>query len=256
MQKTSLVLSGGGALGAAHIGAVRAIKSKYEIDYMIGTSAGAIMAAALACGKSPDQVSGYLKDKKLLTLAFDFSLKGSGIIRGKKILDLLEKIYEEKTFEDIDTELRICTTNFNTGKLSIIKSGSISKAVRASVSVPGIFDPMWINNEPLVDGGLVANFPIDPVTKEYKGERIFAIDVCTAFSNKFQENSFKLFSIKNNIERSLKIIFLNQKDYQVSDDRVKIIKPALEKHTAFDILKLKEIEEIGYRDTLKVIENN
>ena len=85
MQKTSLVLSGGAALGAAHIGAVRAIQSKYVIDYIIGTSAGAIMAAAIACGKSPDEVSNYLKDKKLLTLAFDFSFKANFIIKVQNI---------------------------------------------------------------------------------------------------------------------------------------------------------------------------
>ncbi len=253
MQKTSLVLSGGGALGAAHIGAVRAIQTKFEIDYIMGTSAGAIMAAALACGKTPDEISTYLKDKKLLSLAFDFSFKGSGIIRGKKILGMLEKIYEEKTFEDLNLDLRICATNFNTGKLAIIKSGSISKAVRASLAVPGIFEPMWIDGEPLIDGGLVSNFPIYPTTLEYKGDSILAIDACTALSEKYKENAFKLFSIKNTIERTLKIIFLNQKDYQVEDKRLKIIKPALEKYHGFDILKLKKIERIGYEDTLKAL---
>lgn len=110
---------------------------------------------------------------------------------------------------------------------------------------------MWINNEPLIDGGLVSNFPIKPASEEYKGDSIIAIDVCTAVTEKYEEKTFKLLSIKNTIERSLKIIFLNQKDYQVEDKRVKIIKPSLADYTAFDILKLKEIEKIGYEDTLK-----
>lgn len=80
----AFVFSGGGALGAAHVGAMRALEESYVPEFLVGTSAGAIMAAAIASGLSTEKVSTILRDKSLLKLAFDFSLGGSGLIREEK----------------------------------------------------------------------------------------------------------------------------------------------------------------------------
>jgi len=243
-----LVLSGGGALGAAHVGALNYLETKYEPNYLIGTSAGAIVSAAIACGMSSTQISEYLKQKSILKVAFDFSIRGSGIIRGKKILELLKRIYEEKTFEDLpkSIKLRICATNFNSGEKVILKSGCISSAVRASLAIPGLFEPFWINNQPLVDGGLVSNLPLNEAIDEYKGNKIIAIDVCSYLSKSFLSGPIKRASFRQSIERSLKIFFLNQQSNIQKDSRVKIIRPILEGYNSADILRLSKIEKIGF----------
>ncbi len=244
----ALVLSGGGALGAAHIGVVKQLQEKYHFEYLIGTSAGAIISAALACEIVPDDIAEYLKLKSLISLAFDFSIRGSGIIKGQKILDLLRKAFDDRTFEDLpaNIKLRIFATNFNTGEGVVLKRGSIADAVRASLSIPGLFAPHWIDNVPYIDGGIVSNLPLEPVLYEYEGDLIFAVDVCGSNLNKQVFDDRNYISLKKSLERSLRIIFHQQISRLKTDPRVQLITPDLNSFGSADILKLKQIEEIGF----------
>lgn len=247
-QNVALVLSGGGALGAAHIGVVRQLQENYAFDYLIGTSAGSIISAALACQVATDEITEYLNLKSLIKLAFDFSLNGSGIIRGQKILDLLRKAYDDRSFEDLppQTRLRVFATNFDTGGGVVFKSGNIADAVRASLAIPGLFAPHWINGVPYVDGGLVANLPIEPAMLEYTGDTIFAVDVCGSNLSRQIFTEKKHVSLKKSLERSLRIIFHQQIACLKLDPRVKLITPDLNSFGSADILKLKQIEETGF----------
>ena len=249
----ALVLSGGGALGAAHVGVMKALETTYYPEYLIGTSAGAIIAAALACEMSPQEISDFLTQKSLLKVAFDFSIKGNGIIKGAKILDLLKKVYQEKNFEDLPSNrrLRVVATDFNSGDSVILNTGSIAEAVRASLAVPGLFEPFWLLDKPLVDGGLSANLPLEQAIHEYQGQKIFAVDVCTSMSKTFPPIIGKRATLRNSIERTIRIMFLRQQAHIPKDSRVTLIRPQLEKYHSADILHLKQIEEIGYQSVEK-----
>jgi len=244
-MKTALVLSGGGALGLAHVGVLKSLEERgCSFDYFAGTSAGAIIASCIACGLSSDHIFTNLCDKSLFRLAFDFSFRGGGILRGSKVLTLLRDVYEDRSFSDLPNgvKLRVYATNFETGEQVVLNSGSIAEAVRASLSVPGIFEPYWLNGVPLVDGGLVSNLPLREVLDEYEGEKIIAVDVCTSISSKLKTN----LSIRKSIERSMKIMFKAQQSVLKNDPRLTLIRPELENYSSTDILNFKEMFQIGY----------
>jgi len=250
--KAALVLSGGGSLGVAHVGALKVLEKKYDFEYYSGVSAGAIVAAAHSIGKSAEEISEIILNQNFLSLAFDFSHSNFGILRGEKIKKLLDETFKEQTFEDLEKfgkTLRIYATNFQNGERIEISSGKISDAVMASLSVPILFEPHQYNGIWLVDGGLTGNFPMQETMQKYEGEKIIGIDVATAISNDkdFSHHTIfgKVSGMQSVLERTFRIFFKTQNNYDASDKRLKIYTPKLEKFKTIDITKLKEIETAG-----------
>lgn len=254
MVKSALVLSGGGGLGLAHIGALKILEKNYTFEYYAGVSAGAIVAAAHAIGYSADKISTIIHDQNFFALSFDFSGSNFGVLRGKKVFELLEKVFEKKTFEDIKKEgkiLKIYATNFQTGERVEISSGKISDAVRASLSVPVLFEPVQKDGKWLVDGGLSGNFPISETMQNYSGEKIIGIDVATSLNSAvdFSEKTFfgKATGIQNTLERTFRILFKNQQHFNPNDPRLEIFTPDLSTFKTIDLTKLRAIESAGQK---------
>jgi len=161
--RLGLTLSGGAARGYAHIGVLRAFEEAgIEIDYISGSSMGALVGLFHAAGKTPDEmieIAQTIKKRKL---------KAIGPIHfGKTGLDYVEKILkkniEQKTFEDLKKPLFVCVTNFQSGEFEIIDKGEILPAVLASAAIPVIFKQQIINEVPYIDGGVVNNLPVEPL---------------------------------------------------------------------------------------------
>ncbi|MBI5414358.1 patatin-like phospholipase family protein [Candidatus Peregrinibacteria bacterium] len=250
MKKSALVLSGGASLGAAHIGALQVLEKKYTFDFLAGVSAGAIVAAAFACGKTAEQIAKELYKQSFFHLGLDFTRSSFGILQGTKILEVLNKFFENKNFEDLHPhkKLMIGTTDFQTGERVIITSGNIAEAVRASISLPVIFEPFLHQGRWLIDGGVAQNFPLDLAIEHYEGDHIIGIDVATCFSRDFDFTEKRIFRKLSHIhlilERTLRIFFKNQEKFPI-DERVKIIRPSLQDFHGLDVLRLKEIENAG-----------
>jgi NTE family protein len=252
MNKAALVLSGGGALGVAHMGALRELEKNYQFDYYAGISAGAIVAGLAACGmKAERMIEIILEELKLFSLAFDFSSNNYGIIRAKKIKKLLDNLFEERRFEDLDHPLVIAATDFTTGKRVLIKKGRIADAVRASLSVPVLFDPYYHPELKswLVDGGLTGNLPLKEAQEEYSGLKIIAINLVKIdqgidFASS-KEYFRKLKNLRKTLERTIKIMLLNQLQNLEIDSRTELITPELQNYTTLDIFKFEEIIEVG-----------
>jgi len=233
MKKAALVLSGGGSLGIAHIGAIEVLSQEYEFDYICGVSAGAIIGAGVAVGKSADEIWRIFNDSNLLDMALDLSPRNHGLMKGRKILKFLDEVYEGKTFADLDVPLFIGATDFETGDRVIISEGKISQAVRASLGIPLVFEPY---DHPelelkLVDGFLSQNFPLDLAIKNYKGEHILGVDVSTVppLPKNFGKARFfgrnkMMFRV---MQRQLRIMYKNQQVHFPDDSRVKIYTPNL-----------------------------
>lgn len=251
MKKSALVLSGGGGLGVAHIGALSVLEKKFEFDFLIGTSAGAIVSAAVACGVSAEKISEILHRQNFFALAFDFSPSSFGFLRGKKVLELLREVFDERTFQDLPKEkkLIVCATDFQTGELVQITSGDIANAVRSSLSVPILFEPFFHEGRWLVDGGLSNNFPLDIATEDYLGDMILGVDVSTDLSKEIRCDEKKLFGkifqFHSMLERTFRIFFKSQQRLLPLDDRVTILRPHLSKYSTLDLGSLKEIEKKG-----------
>lgn len=252
MVKSALVLSGGGGLGLAHIGALKILEKNYTFEYYAGVSAGAIVAAAHAIGYSADEISTIIHDQNFFALSFDFSGSNFGVLRGKKVFELLDKVFEKKTFEDIKKEgkiLKIYATNFQTGERVEISSGRIDFAVMASLSVPLVFEPLFYQEKWLVDGGLSGNFPVEEVLQNYAGKNILGIDVATSLNTESDFSQKKFFGkaegMQKTLERTFRILFKSQQHFDSTDPRLTIFTPDLSSFKTIDLHKLKMIEEAG-----------
>lgn len=160
-KKLGLVLSGGGARGYAHIGILKVLDElKIKPDYIAGTSMGAIIGAAYALGMSASEIEKKAEELKMYKY-LDPTIPKKGLIKGEKILKLFQEIYEDKKFNETKIPLYINAVDINTGKEIIFSEGEIATAVRASISIPGIFNPINVNDYILVDGGLTNNIPIN-----------------------------------------------------------------------------------------------
>jgi NTE family protein len=194
--KIGLVLAGGGALGIAHVGVLEVLEeNRIPIDVVTGTSMGAIVGAAYAAGvpiehmkkvltttdwdatfaESPNRADVVyrlkpgrereifgdakiaIKDGKIVTPA--------GFIQGQNVLPILQSLYEHvptpANFDELPIPFRAVTANLETGKAYVPNSGNLSKIVRASMSVPGAFTPVEIDDKLLVDGGIANNLPVN-----------------------------------------------------------------------------------------------
>lgn len=252
-QKSALVLSGGGALGLAHVGALRLLGQKYEFDYLAGVSAGAIVAAGLACEMSAEEIEIAIDKTNIFALAFDLSKKNTGFITGRNIYATLCDIYGDRTFADLKYPLRIGATNFATGKRVTISEGLIADAVRGSLSVPVLFEPYYHKGlgQYLVDGGLTQNFPLDLALDEYEGDCILGINVTNIQplpgdfdTAKFWGRNADLFK---NLQRTFQILFQSQQASLKLDERVKIIEPDLSDYSSITLSRrtFQRIMDVG-----------
>ena len=177
--KVGVALSGGAAKGLAHIGVLKALEEAgIKIDYIAGSSMGALIGAAYASGIPIDTLEKIAIDTDWKTAAKLFipGLSTSGLVDGKRVKQFLSTLYGDKNIEDLPIPFVATATDISNGKLFIINRGSLLEAVRASISIPIVFTPVKHKNIFLVDGGLVNPVPID-VVREMGADFIIAVHV-------------------------------------------------------------------------------
>jgi NTE family protein len=160
-----LVLGAGGARGLAHIGVLRLLEREgITVDVVAGSSMGALIAAAWASGKSADeleQIAMQVKGKRWFLKLLNPMFPGAGIVRGLSVYHFLESIMDGLTFEDTLIPVKIVACDLHTMEEVIFERGKLIDAIRASISIPGIFRPMKYKGRTLIDGGLASPVPID-----------------------------------------------------------------------------------------------
>jgi len=175
-KKIGLVLGSGSARGFAHIG-VLSVLEKHGIrpDYIAGTSIGAAVGALYATGMSAE----YMKRLTISTEwqdLLDFTIPKTGVIAGNNIEEYLQDLTNNCKFKDLVIPLAVVATDIKNAHKVVFAEGNVAKAVRASISVPGVFSPVEIDSHELVDGGLVDPIPID-VAKNMGADIIIAVDL-------------------------------------------------------------------------------
>lgn len=156
----SLILGGGAARGFAHIWVIKHIEELGIVPWLIvGTSMGALIGAFYACGYTSHQISQIASKVSLIKL-LDFDIK-KGWIKWDKIIHFLEKHIADREFSQLQIPLKIIATNIDTGEKVVFSEWRVIDAIRASISIPWIFTPVISNGAHLVDGGIVANLPIE-----------------------------------------------------------------------------------------------
>jgi len=178
--KVGLALSGGGARGLAHIGVLKVLEREgIPVDFLAGTSMGGIIAASYAAGLSPEfmaaeaQRMGQLRN--LITL-MDRSLPRLGLFEGQKVQEYLAKHLGDITFDELKIPLALMAVDLETGEEVVLRTGRVVDAVRATISLPGVFAPFRLDGRLLVDGGILNNLPAD-VVREMGADVVIAVDV-------------------------------------------------------------------------------
>ncbi|MBR8749758.1 hypothetical protein IX317_001436 [Fusobacterium sp. DD29] len=218
--KIALVLSGGGAKGAAHIGVLRVLeKYKVPVDMVIGTSIGSIIGGMYSIGYTPDEIEKTVlnldffsllnnsKDRKMknieektinelypFTVTIDKNMNLSlpmGFTSGQKIYFQLKEIFARAEsihdFDKFPMRYRAITTNLNTGKEVVLSSGDLALSAFKSMAIPSFVEPVNDKGSYYVDGGVVNNFPIEEAIK-MGADIIIAVDI-SADATKINENS-------------------------------------------------------------------
>ncbi len=162
-DKIGLALSGGGIRGVSHLGVIQALTARgIKFSHISGTSAGAIAAAFFAEGYAPKQILEIIKETKLLKLLRP-AFGSTGLISILHARFLIEKYIPHNSFQKLKTHITISSVDLGQGKLVYFTDGELDMAILASCCLPGIFRPIIINNHMYIDGGILNNFPVEPL---------------------------------------------------------------------------------------------
>jgi len=285
-KNVALVLSSGGARGCAHIGAIKVLdQNGYKITSVAGTSMGALVGGIYATGQllQFEEWIRSLDIKEVLRLT-DFSISKKGLVKGKKVIDKIKQIVPERNIEDLSIPFCAVATDIIEGTEAVFTEGNLYEAIRASISIPTVFQPVKIGNRYFVDGGLTNPIPVNRV-KRHKDDLLVVVNVSSPIpyekksieieklSDKKYSEQIKLIKEKlNNLiptKKTEDIGIFNLTNKSISTMMRKISDLTLEKHKpdlliniskesfgTYDFYKAKEIIEEGESATLSALRSN
>lgn len=187
--KIGIALGSGGAKGLAHIGVLKALqKHNIEIDFIAGSSIGALIGAYYAAYPTTEKLDALAPrfDKQKKYALFDPAFQG-GFIKGKKVENLIAEVLDGAEFNTLKIPFAAVATDFNTAEEIAIKNGNLLKALRASMSVPAIFQPVIYDKRLLADGGLSDPVPTE-VVRNMGSDIVIAVDL---YSHYFDDREIK-----------------------------------------------------------------
>ena len=177
-----LALGGGFARGIVHIGVLKVFEEEQiPIACIAGTSVGALIGAAYCSGMSPGELEALAARVRMRDLA-RWTISRLGFATNLRMITFLNKILKVKTFEELPIPLAITATDFTSGQGVVFRSGPLADPVRASCAYPGIFLPVSINGQLLVDGMLAHSLPAQPA-RDMGAERVVAVSLKSHWSN-------------------------------------------------------------------------
>ncbi|WP_457561246.1 patatin-like phospholipase family protein [Caminibacter sp.] len=256
-KKIALVLSGGGARGYAHIGAVEELQKHFDIVSISGTSMGAVIGGLTACGK--------LNDYKKWVESLDFLdifkfLKSPFKLDGDKIFNKIREIAGDYRIEELPIKFTAVATDLTRKKEIWFQKGDLWTAAKASSAIPGVFEPVKINGHILVDGGVLNLMPVAPVMSDFcdliiavnlnaeESAREFELSKETKKKQSILEDVWRsLFKekedpVNESIDLMMDVIFRYRKAEYVPDIEIKI---PMNLAQWYDFHKAPELIEIG-----------
>lgn len=177
-RSVALVLSGGGARGYAHIGAIEALEARgYRITSLSGTSMGSLVGGLYCTGHLAEAKAWALtlKRRDMLALA-DWSVSSNHLVKGDKIMERLMQIAPDQSIESLPIPYRAVAADLTTGREVVFSRGSLYRAIRSSISIPSVFKPVSGCGHLLVDGSVANPLPLNRVVRS-PGDLLVAIDV-------------------------------------------------------------------------------
>lgn len=174
--RVAIVLGAGSARGLAHIGVLQVLReNEIDFDFIVGSSMGAMVGSIYACGADL-----YMLDRMIehmnTRLLVDIMVPRMGFIAGNRISEFLDLVTKKKSFAQLDFPVTVISTDLVTGQKVVMSEGSVTEAVRASISIPGVFVPLVKDDMVLVDGAVSDRLPIE-VAREMGADLVIAVDV-------------------------------------------------------------------------------
>ena len=246
--KIALVLSGGGALGFAHVGVIDVLQQYgVPIDLIVGTSMGAIVGGAVACGRTCKEIE-ETAEKMRTNQLFDLNIPIKGVFSGKGVMKFLNKEIPNIDMKDTSIPFICNAVDLVSCREIVFKDGNIIDNIRASMSVPGIFAPVTMGDMVLVDGGVINNMGTD-IAKREGADIIIAVDVVT--KTDLPKN------VENMLDTVMQSVLIMQKELQANKRKHHhvLIQPKLgeRKQTNYHGDICKETIELGRIAALKKI---
>jgi NTE family protein len=278
-----LVLGGGGARGSAHIGVIKALQElRVPVDCVVGTSMGSLVGALYATGMSVEEMEQTIgaidwqdlfidetpredqpyrrkRDDEVFALfgpkigiGRDTSLISTGLISGQKISFLFESLVSERVqvthFDQLPLPFRAVAADLLTGDAVVIEEGSLALAMRASMSVPAVFDPVEWDDKLLVDGGIADNLPVD-VARQMGADVIIAVDVGAGGLEREQIKN--VLSVVGQLTNLMIMGNVEASRESLTENDV-LIKPALGREiSSASFARSSEAAAIGYTSTME-----
>ena len=248
-KEYTLVLSGGGALGIAHLGVVKDLEDNdIKPSEIVGTSMGGIIGACMAIGMSMSEIYEQIKRFAGITNWIKFSFSGNAIIDNDKIANTLSGIFANLKMSDTTIPLKLIATNLSNGEKRVFTTQDdiyLKDAVLATMAIPGIFDEHIINGEVYADGFLCENLGVN----EASYDSILAIDVLghNSFDKEMPDNFFKTSNVLEMFERSMRLLILNQTKTHIGNSKkdIYLLEPNTRDYKTFDFHKADEIKNLG-----------
>ncbi|GGG49471.1 patatin-like phospholipase family protein [Bizionia arctica] len=242
MDNIGIVLSGGGARGAAHIGVLQALNENGIYPSQVsGASAGALIASLYCSGYTPKEILELSKEKEFLKI-FKIGFLNKGLTHMTRLQEFLEYHISQKNIEDLKIPLHISISNINSGRSEIVNTGELTLYVMASCAVPLIFKPIKIGDSLYVDGGLLNDLPIEPLLE--KKVKIIGVSVCP---NNFKKN---IVGVKAIAERVFQMSIWDNVAPRIKQCDVALELDKSFAYSLFDFKKSEELYKIGYEATI------
>lgn len=277
-QSVAVVLSGGGSRGTAHVGVLKALEENHiPVDYITGTSIGALVGGLYAAGYSPEEMERFFTDEDFnrwasgeidqqykfyykndepdagwIQIDFDFSKRFSKILPTNIISPIemdfvLMKQFADASamagyhFDNLFVPFRCVAADIDSNKAVVISKGSLDKAVRASLTFPFYFKPIQINGRLLFDGGMYNNFPADVAISDFKADVIVGSKVAGNYPKSDPDD------ILTQIQNMLTV----NTDFSIDSSKGIMIEPPVQKVNLVDFSKAAEFIKSGYEETMK-----
>ncbi len=234
----ALVLGAGSARGLAHIGVLQVLKENdIPFDFIVGSSMGAMVGGIYAAG-ADIKMLGRMIEHMDTSLLFDVHVPRLGFIAGKRITSFLTLMTKNKNFNELDFPLLATATDLLSGQRIVLEEGSVADAIRASISIPGVFTPVKRDGMILVDGAVADRLPVE-VARLRGADLIISVDV--TFS---QEKQTVIKNAMDVILTSLDIMSKQQFDLVHPQSDI-LIQPRVNSYSPRDFEKSKEIVDLG-----------
>ena len=259
MKKTKIgiALGGGAARGYAHIGVLNAIDElNIPISYVSGTSIGSFIGALYTSGNLKtfeNEVRSRNSFMKDVLFKLDPVFPKLSIMNGNEVIKIFKELTDIRTFEELEIPLTTVATDIINNKKIESSKGDIINAIKASIAIPGVLTPTYVNENLCVDGGLIDPVPLQSIV-DMGSDITLAVNLYGLQTSEKNDNKYNIVDI---VDRSAKIILNNVTHLSFKNNEPDIlIEPPIDQFKGWDFHRSNELIEIGYDTAKKILKEN